>query len=54
MTELIQQLPAASVWVLGFVFKLGFIADFLSRPILAGYVFGSGIIIGETSGGPSG
>ena len=31
--------------VLGFVFKLGFISEFLSRPILAGYVFGSGIII---------
>ena len=31
--------------VLGFVFRLGFISDFLSRPILAGYVFGSGIII---------
>lgn len=34
------------IWcVLGFVFRLGFISDFLSRPILAGYVFGSGIII---------
>jgi SulP family sulfate permease len=31
--------------VLGYVARLGFIADFLSRPILAGYVFGSGIII---------
>ena len=31
--------------VLGFVFRLGFISDFLSRPILAGYVFGSGVII---------
>lgn len=31
--------------VLGHVARLGFIADFLSRPILAGYVFGSGIII---------
>jgi SulP family sulfate permease len=31
--------------VLGFVARLGFIADFLSRPILTGYVFGSGIII---------
>jgi len=31
--------------VLGFVFKLGFISEFLSRPILAGYVFGSGVII---------
>lgn len=31
--------------VLGFVFRLGFISDFLSRPILAGYVFGSGILI---------
>ena len=31
--------------LLGFVARLGFIADFLSRPILAGYVFGSGIII---------
>jgi SulP family sulfate permease len=31
--------------VFGFVFKLGFISEFLSRPILAGYVFGSGIII---------
>jgi len=31
--------------LLGFVFRLGFISEFLSRPILAGYVFGSGIII---------
>ena len=31
--------------VLGFIARLGFISDFLSRPILAGYVFGSGIII---------
>ena len=31
--------------ILGFVFRLGFISEFLSRPILAGYVFGSGIII---------
>ena len=31
--------------VLGFVARIGFISDFLSRPILAGYVFGSGIII---------
>ena len=31
--------------VLGFVFRLGFISEFLSRPILAGYVFGSGVII---------
>ncbi len=31
--------------VLGFVFRLGFISEFLSRPILAGYVFGSGLII---------
>ncbi|MGI9598654.1 MAG: SulP family inorganic anion transporter, partial [Acidimicrobiales bacterium] len=31
--------------VLGFAFRLGFISEFLSRPILAGYVFGSGIII---------
>ena len=31
--------------VLGFVFRIGFISEFLSRPILAGYVFGSGIII---------
>jgi SulP family sulfate permease len=31
--------------VLGFVFRLGFISEFLSRPILAGYIFGSGIII---------
>jgi SulP family sulfate permease len=31
--------------VLGHVARLGFIADFLSRPILAGYVFGSGVII---------
>ena len=27
------------------MFRLGFISEFLSRPILAGYVFGSGIII---------
>ena len=31
--------------VIGFVARLGFISEFLSRPILAGYVFGSGIII---------
>ena len=31
--------------VLGFVARIGFISEFLSRPILAGYVFGSGIII---------
>jgi len=31
--------------LLGFVARLGFISEFLSRPILAGYVFGSGIII---------
>jgi sulfate permease, SulP family len=31
--------------ILGFVFRLGFISDLLSRPILAGYVYGSGIII---------
>jgi SulP family sulfate permease len=31
--------------VLGFLFRLGFISEFLSRPILAGYVFGSGMII---------
>ena len=31
--------------VLGYVFRLGFISDFLSRPILAGYVFGSGLLI---------
>lgn len=31
--------------VLGFIARLGFISEFLSRPILAGYVFGSGIII---------
>jgi SulP family sulfate permease len=34
------------VWcVLGHLFKLGFLSDLLSRPILAGYVFGSGIVI---------
>jgi SulP family sulfate permease len=31
--------------VLGFIARIGFISEFLSRPILAGYVFGSGIII---------
>jgi SulP family sulfate permease len=31
--------------ILGFIARLGFISEFLSRPILAGYVFGSGIII---------
>jgi len=31
--------------VIGFIARLGFISEFLSRPILAGYVFGSGIII---------
>jgi SulP family sulfate permease len=33
------------VLLLGGLFRLGKIADFLSRPILAGYVFGSGILI---------
>ena len=33
------------VLLLGGVFRLGRIADFLSRPILAGYVFGSGLLI---------
>lgn len=33
------------VLLLGGIFKLGRIADFLSRPILAGYVFGSGLLI---------
>lgn len=31
--------------VLGRLFRLGFLSELLSRPILAGYVFGSGIII---------
>jgi SulP family sulfate permease len=31
--------------VLGFIARLGFVSEFLSRPILTGYVFGSGIII---------
>ncbi len=31
--------------VIGFIARIGFISEFLSRPILAGYVFGSGIII---------
>ena len=31
--------------LLGFVLRLGAVSEFLSRPILAGYVFGSGIII---------
>jgi MFS superfamily sulfate permease-like transporter len=31
--------------LLKFIARLGFISKFLSRPILAGYVFGSGIII---------
>lgn len=33
------------VLIIGGVFRLGRIADFLSRPILAGYVFGSGVLI---------
>jgi len=33
------------VLVIGGIFRLGRIADFFSRPILAGYVFGSGILI---------
>jgi SulP family sulfate permease len=33
------------VLLIGGIFRLGRIADFLSRPILAGYVFGSGILI---------
>ncbi len=33
------------VLVIGGLFRLGRIADFLSRPVLAGYVFGSGILI---------
>ena len=44
LTSLVAMLVGG--WcVLGFVFRLGFISEFLSRPILAGYVFGSGIII---------
>ncbi len=31
--------------MIGGLFRLGKIADFLSRPILAGYVFGSGVLI---------
>jgi len=33
------------VLLIGGLFRLGKVADFLSRPILAGYVFGSGILI---------
>jgi SulP family sulfate permease len=33
------------VLLIGGLFRLGRIADFLSRPVLAGYVFGSGILI---------
>ena len=33
------------VLLIGGIFRLGRIADLLSRPILAGYVFGSGILI---------
>ncbi len=33
------------VLVIGGLFRLGRIADFLSRPVLAGYVFGSGVLI---------
>ena len=33
------------VLLIGGIFRLGRIADFFSRPILAGYVFGSGILI---------
>lgn len=33
------------ILVLGGLLRLGRIADFLSRPVLAGYVFGSGILI---------
>ena len=33
------------ILLIGGLFKLGRISDFLSRPILAGYVFGSGILI---------
>jgi SulP family sulfate permease len=33
------------VLLIGGLFRLGRIADFLSRPILAGYVFGSGLLI---------
>ena len=44
LTSLVALLVGA--WcVVGFVARLGFISEFLSRPILAGYVFGSGIII---------
>jgi SulP family sulfate permease len=44
LTALVALLVGA--WcVVGFVARLGFISEFLSRPILAGYVFGSGIII---------
>lgn len=34
-----------AVLVVGGLLRLGRVADFLSRPILAGYVFGSGILI---------
>jgi SulP family sulfate permease len=33
------------VLAIGGLFRLGRVADFLSRPVLAGYVFGSGILI---------
>lgn len=33
------------VLILGGVLRLGRVADFLSRPVLAGYVFGSGVLI---------
>lgn len=33
------------VLLIGGLFRLGKVADFLSRPILAGYVFGSGVLI---------
>lgn len=31
--------------VVGDIFRLGRMADFLSRPVLAGYVFGSGVLV---------
>lgn len=33
------------ILLIGGIFRLGKVADFLSRPILAGYVFGSGVLI---------
>ncbi len=44
-TAAVLAIMVGLVLLIGGLFRLGRIADFLSRPILAGYVFGSGVLI---------